>query len=1137
MLACAASGRPEIALITGEAGIGKSRLLREFCRRAVRAGGLVCSGSGHQDQPIPYRSLVEALRRHEGALLEAAEERELLTTFLHRRSIQPPSRSDAASEQLRLFLGVSSALLRLAGRQLVVVAVDDAHWLDTSSLDLLEHLVFSAVEAEQPTQILFGLCHRAPDPGTRVSRVLSRIRREEACHVLRLEGFGGGETSELMQGLGIPRPAHQLISTVWEATRGNPLFVAELVRHLRRRDALELRAGFVATSAKQADLQLPDDVTSSIAARAQLLSPAAQRALRVAAVIGERFELTTLAGLLGMVESELEAAIEDATQADFLKSEGEELLFSHPVVRQVFHSGSSVPSRRRVHAKVAAELSNRPGADSGFRALRIAHHLLGAGPLADPREVLRWTRRASTEAARVCAWGEAARFYAAAAEVDDPAIAPSERAELHYLAGYHYHRDWDPGPCVYHYRTALAFYEELGDVSGIVGVLKDKVRAAMNFTLPEDDAEREAEQLRRSLDALGTVDPALRARGLDALANHHWAARRVAEADKLAEQALRIGRDNGDPLVCSEIAGIAALVALSRLMPERARDAWERGAEHARQAGDLHREAQAAFRMPLAELLGGRLDAADARARQARELNARVHNWGEFSLSCAIEASLAVARGRPALAESTAGQAIRMIRRSGYPWALPLALGALACGRALRGDWSAAGDALDLLLDPEGQFDAPRRHRRLSTSLRGLVDALSAGEPAPDSLSPLTPPTGEFDTALIPLLCAQVDQAFLLDRPELAQGVAAALELACERGVVLTSGWLFFVPRVLGVARALEGRRELAREILERGLEQARSIGARGEHARTALDLAHLIGPGDRSAAARAHALACEELDELRLDGLRPRATAIADQLGLDPPRVPSEAEREGPLSHEELQLLDRIANGREEREIAEDLLLLPTAAAVRTEALLRRIGATSRTAAAAWAASETRGRGAERIRHALARYGAIGDPVVLAVTDIEGSTALMERIGDHAAVKVLQEHNRIVRSCLSSNGGTEIQHTGDGFIIAFRSAPDALACAASVQRQITQRNDSADEPLRIRIGIHAGAALPDEDRLVGVAVNTTASICATARPGEILVSDAARSLAPGATAQLSRRDPISLKGSSTPVALYSLAW
>ncbi len=157
--------------------------------------------------------------------------------------------------------------------------------------------------------------------------------------------------------------------------------------------------------------------------------------------------------------------------------------------------------------------------------------------------------------------------------------------------------------------------------------------------------------------------------------------------------------------------------------------------------------------------------------------------------------------------------------------------------------------------------------------------------------------------------------------------------------------------------------------------------------------------------------------------------------------------------------------------------------------------------------------------------------------TDVEGSTALTQRLGDAKARELLREHERMVREALKAHGGSEVKTMGDGFMTSFSSATKALECAIAMQRAFAEHSESAEDPIKVRVGLNAGEPIAEDDDLFGTAVNEAARITATAKGGEILVSDVVRQLAKGKDFLFADRGETSLKGFDEPVRLYELRW
>ena len=164
---------------------------------------------------------------------------------------------------------------------------------------------------------------------------------------------------------------------------------------------------------------------------------------------------------------------------------------------------------------------------------------------------------------------------------------------------------------------------------------------------------------------------------------------------------------------------------------------------------------------------------------------------------------------------------------------------------------------------------------------------------------------------------------------------------------------------------------------------------------------------------------------------------------------------------------------------------------------------------------------------------------MTIVFTDIEGSTAMMERLGEENWIALLQTHNRLVCQLVGERGGSVVKSQGDGFMLAFRSAGAALNCAAELQRAVARSNETQPErELRVRIGVHTGNMFELDGDFLGRSVVLAARITGRARGGEVLVSAASKQY----TERLGRWDfgrptLLSLKGLADAECVYSLDW
>ncbi len=158
--------------------------------------------------------------------------------------------------------------------------------------------------------------------------------------------------------------------------------------------------------------------------------------------------------------------------------------------------------------------------------------------------------------------------------------------------------------------------------------------------------------------------------------------------------------------------------------------------------------------------------------------------------------------------------------------------------------------------------------------------------------------------------------------------------------------------------------------------------------------------------------------------------------------------------------------------------------------------------------------------------------------TDMEGSTALTQRIGDARAMDLLRIHDTIVRDALGAHRGREVKHTGDGIMACFVSVSAAVECAIAAQRAFAGHNaQNPDIPLSVRIGMSAGEPVEEHSDLFGAAVQMAARICGHAEPGRILASNVISDLTIGKGFVFDDKGDVQLKGFPGPARLHEVRW
>ena len=363
-------GEPSLALVGGEEGVGKSRLVRELSERAQDAGARVLiGGCAELGQSVPYLAVAEAL----GDLAPGADKR-------------PPG-PIAPERVYELFLGF---LRELCNEQPVVLTVEDAHWADRSTLDLLAFLVRQA----RDERLLLIVTFRSDELGHRedLRAFLAQAARSPGTVRLELECFSREEADAQLEGiLGAPADA-DLADAVFQRSEGNAFMAEELL----------------ATAPDERADRIPPTLRDAILARLVPLGPDAKRAVRVAAASGRRVHHGLLEAIAGLDPARLEEALREVVSHEVLvpDPDGGTFAFRHTLMHEVV-AGELLPGERaRLHAAFARALEAEPhlaGGGAAMAAGEIAHHWRQAG---DARQALASAVRAGLAAERVHAPAE-----------------------------------------------------------------------------------------------------------------------------------------------------------------------------------------------------------------------------------------------------------------------------------------------------------------------------------------------------------------------------------------------------------------------------------------------------------------------------------------------------------------------------------------------------------------------------------------------------------------------------------------------------------------------------------------------------------------------------------------------------------
>jgi class 3 adenylate cyclase len=1140
----AAQGRPRACLVRGEPGVGKSRLLAELGRHALSEGFHVWSLRGTPDVQTPYLALdalLQDLAKRCVCGPELAEASARWWKPVREQGDVPGALATApfGPPQRALSRAFQRALLeRAAHGGGFVLLIDNLHWLDGPSLELVVEALaeLDARAAEEPVRLALVAATAGAERGSSAELAERRLELEMICDALQLLGFEDRETEEFLRALGIDPPARAFAARLRQAARGSPARLEALVRELRRRGALVQRGrSWVATldplaigeeAASPLDLALDDPL---------------RRALRVLGLFAVETPHEAVAAACGAAPGAVAELLTAAESRGLLRRGKKGFLFEDAALGRALGRELSEADRSILHHRIARWLETAGEHDPET----LAHHWWQGWPDAPAERVIDASRRAAQQAMRARDWRRAAFHYERALQVAERgALSPSDAADLHYRAGLAHFRSLDGEPSRVHFEHAAQAYLRCGDLAGEVRARVESMRSIVSLGSATYGSKTEGlAELGPLIDALPDEEAGLRAYASAELATAHAMSRDHATAELLARRAIEISRSAGDDVRCLAYENLG-IVLLGKLDLEGAAQAYREALRFGRRTGDAWLESLALNRLPIALAWQGRLDEARSYLLEAREAADVTGDWADYSLAIGTLAAVALARGEFDEVESLARQAVSIARRSGYVWGAALAVSAVAPARALRGRLDEALDAAVLLETPGGLVrEVPPMWAAMAAVLRirlvasvGEVDARTR-EQATGLASVLL--ATETDPHTLPALCACIEIAARADDVELAERVGLAVQQAAQE-VVFTPALDEVLARSLGLVAEVAGRWDEAVARFEEALETAERSGARMLQARIHADLGRVLARTRRLAEAKRNTERALVLAEaLGMEPLRARCAALL-AAGDEPTEASRRSAGRGPR---EQRLLRSIAAGLSDDAIASDLLLTTTGFQRLRARVLEEIGLASDADAEAVARALTAtGQAVRGIQHEeMARRAppVQGPPLralALFVSDIANSSELIQRLGDEAARSVIQEHNRIARTHLRRHGGVELQHTGDGFIASFDHAAHALHCAVELQQELDQRSlGTAGAPLRIRIGVHLGEPLLEEDRLFGVAMHTAARICGACEGGQVLVSDEAWCAAGDVELLASNLGPVALRGIFEPVRLHLL--
>jgi predicted ATPase len=640
-------GKGHMVFIAGEAGIGKTRLIEELVSYAQDMGVLFIQGRClYREGTDPYLPFTDALREASSKLAALdAEGEELPITFstglgaakdlgpmgvaaleegAGDRADPPPQVLDIAGELRRIDIGrerdrmyetVSSMILEMARRRPILLFLDDLHWADNATLQLLGYVVRSIrtarvllVAAYRPEEL--APVRGQPHP---LTEAMGRINREGISATLALRRLDLRETRHLLS-IALNRTdfPEGFVETVFRQTEGNPYFLEEVMKSLADTGVINPRDSQWHQKVDMAAVSIPSSIRAAVTQRLSRLEPAAARTLQNASVLGQEFDFDVLCAISDLSEDDLVEALDRLIAAGLVfedtTGERERYRFSYTMIREVAYENLSRTKRRLLHRKAAEAIERVHRGRLDEFIFPLAYHFSSAGDL--PKSA-GYFAEAGRKALKSFAPEEAARYFRRSLDAleklePNPRRLRLEEEVLVSLGNVLYTTgEWDEA--LEDFSEGIKLCEETGN---------EAVRALSHLRLGEIGEKRSewaqaAENLARALGLYERIkDVSGQANVHRALMTMHWRQGDYQKALEEGTKGLLLLDKTGDKYITAMTVITLGAVYYDTGELAKSRQYYEEGLSLAQEVGDPLETARALASLGNLEMRDGRLDAA-----------------------------------------------------------------------------------------------------------------------------------------------------------------------------------------------------------------------------------------------------------------------------------------------------------------------------------------------------------------------------------------------------------------------------------------------------------------------------------------------------------------------------------------------
>ncbi|HEX6482672.1 MAG TPA: AAA family ATPase [Ktedonobacteraceae bacterium] len=541
-------GEGQVALVSGEAGIGKSRLVLEAKTFATAQGFLVLQGNCFPtDVAYPYAPLLDLLRSlFASPLVETpATELEalarnifpLLPEFVADQSIAVP-RLDPEQEKRRLFAVLANFFIRLSTQSPVLLIIEDVHWSDDTSLDFLHVLVRRTMSQS----FLLVVTYRHDEIPPSLSNWLIQINRTRISREIQLAPLSSSEVDTMLSAifdsrhtaLDMRRFAHgELLDTLYTLTEGNPFFVEETLTSLIAAGDIFYVQGYWNRTSRR-EIHVPRSVQDGVHRRTQHLGEAARHVLTLAAVAGRHFDFALLQQLTQYDERQLLEIMKELVSAQLVVEEsGEGFAFRHALTRQAIYTQLLIREHMLLHRAIAETIEKLSATAIEGALEELAYHFYSARAW---QKTVDYAYRAGEKALRLYSHRAAIDYFTWALDAVNHLSSSPAPPVFYRVRGQAYETSGEFEQAEHDYTLALEAARALSDRQaewqsaidlGFLWAGRDYAKTESRF--------RQALVMAQSLD-----DPALHARSLNRVGNWHLNVEQPGEALRYHQEALGI---------------------------------------------------------------------------------------------------------------------------------------------------------------------------------------------------------------------------------------------------------------------------------------------------------------------------------------------------------------------------------------------------------------------------------------------------------------------------------------------------------------------------------------------------------------------------------------------------------------------